>query len=1112
MVKCRAVFAIVLAVLFFPAIAWANPKPSFDCAKASSFAEKAVCSNDDLAQLDVRMSKAYKAQLAATSNITSAKAAQRTWVKKREACGSVECIRTLYAARIPELGGGIVVAAAKSTSGQSETYVVANTQPPDDYLSLRSDPSVSVGKRIAKMPNGTELRLLQGNLEGWARVEIVATGQKGWAFAGTDTTKYIVLRPTTTTAESTTSSASEPAGFFVVSNITATNGFIWLRSNASVSTGKQIAKLASGTAMEVLDRSKGAWLRVKVVETGKEGWVFSGSDSTKYVIWKTKAAIAAEAAEEKAKQAAIEKAAAEAKAAKLAADQARVAAAEAAKKAPIIAEISAALGNPDPADLLLFVNEGGDVPNLAKNLDGQLVSATGKLSVCHTEIASPYAGARGQRYGKLVADFLNTALPSGAEPSSVDLEHCGSQTPVDVVYFQLGQLEAAPLKFVQYLNEKVNVSLAAASAFTLVDAENAEAAIVAAQQKAIADKAALKTTTLENIRSGTADGFGFVVVTGTHAPLCYFDGGEISAVMADNTELVLQQIFTDATISEDISKLNTNLTSLNSLDEIYIGMTRKPPSCGWMFGDRTSLQKVAAAMDRDGIAFDTLPYWTTAEDIVPLIDAAKIEQQTMAEAKAAQEAEAALAAEKQAAEQKVAEDEAAAEAKKLEAEASVEDADADADNQTSILPRMNLEFKEKILSYLDNVALQNPSGNTVDLIKFHTSVSQSYAFLDDYDAAASKRDLLLSLAGAAQQLDYEEKISALQQIAVSAAAFGDISMSNSILNEMLGEYSAVALSDIAEFAAMKGNVSLAKSATLQARAKMGDVQSFNGALSRLVLVAASLYLNDFEQARSLSRELDAEQIFKFGQFTKQQIVMAYLFEERFDDAIELANEITDPDRQATAFLLIAKRFRSSGDITKSEQFVSKAVSLSELSTSVEDKIEILSDVAFYEYKCGDAENGLLQLSKAENADRNAIGANKSYYVGRLGAALVAAGRSDDAKQLIAGFSNDWYNGKATFLVTLAEAATMMQKESDAKVFSAEAFEIIPNSYSIPAMVDELVREIVDGTAMAGRTDDAIAAAKLKSSPHQRAYSVQGILRNGTEKLMCNSIMQCMKFL
>ena len=176
MVKCKAVFALFIAVLFFPAIAWANPKQSFDCAKASSFAEKAICSNDDLAQLDVRMSKAYKAQLAATSNITSAKAAQRAWVKKREACGSVACIRTLYATRIPELGGGIVVAAANNAYEPAGTFVVANTLPPDDYLSLRTEPSTKIGSRITKMANGTELKVLDRRSKiGW----LVASGDCG---------------------------------------------------------------------------------------------------------------------------------------------------------------------------------------------------------------------------------------------------------------------------------------------------------------------------------------------------------------------------------------------------------------------------------------------------------------------------------------------------------------------------------------------------------------------------------------------------------------------------------------------------------------------------------------------------------------------------------------------------------------------------------------------------------------------------------------------------------------------------------------------------------------------------------------------------------------------
>ena len=122
MINCKAVVAFFIAVLFFPAIAWTNPNPSFDCAKASSFAEVAICSNDELAELDMRMSMAYKAQLATTSNINSARATQRSWIRMREACDSVTCIRNLYVARIPELGGGVIAAANNADEPASDGY------------------------------------------------------------------------------------------------------------------------------------------------------------------------------------------------------------------------------------------------------------------------------------------------------------------------------------------------------------------------------------------------------------------------------------------------------------------------------------------------------------------------------------------------------------------------------------------------------------------------------------------------------------------------------------------------------------------------------------------------------------------------------------------------------------------------------------------------------------------------------------------------------------------------------------------------------------------------------------------------------------------------------
>lgn len=191
--KHRAFAASFIAALFHPIVTWANPTPSFDCAKASTFAEISICANDELAQLDVRLSKAYKALLSASSDTAAAKAAQRAWVSKREACRSADCIEVLYVDRITELSGGVSTVASTATHEEG-TFVVANTLPPDNYLSLRTDPSVSTGSRIAKMPNGTALEVLQRDVEGWTRVRFVATGQEGWAFSGTDRKKYIVWK------------------------------------------------------------------------------------------------------------------------------------------------------------------------------------------------------------------------------------------------------------------------------------------------------------------------------------------------------------------------------------------------------------------------------------------------------------------------------------------------------------------------------------------------------------------------------------------------------------------------------------------------------------------------------------------------------------------------------------------------------------------------------------------------------------------------------------------------------------------------------------------------------------------------------------------------------
>lgn len=72
---------------------------------------------------------------------------------------------------------------AQGSSPDSSLYYVANTTPPDAFLSLRTHPSASQGLRIMTMPNGTPLQVLERRPDGWWRVKVASSGQEGWALS-----------------------------------------------------------------------------------------------------------------------------------------------------------------------------------------------------------------------------------------------------------------------------------------------------------------------------------------------------------------------------------------------------------------------------------------------------------------------------------------------------------------------------------------------------------------------------------------------------------------------------------------------------------------------------------------------------------------------------------------------------------------------------------------------------------------------------------------------------------------------------------------------------------------------------------------------------------------
>lgn len=77
--------------------------PSFDCGRASTDAERMVCTDPTLAALDVQMAGRYRTAI----NDASVVEAQKTWIHDvRDACTDINCLHTAYQQRLSDLGGG----------------------------------------------------------------------------------------------------------------------------------------------------------------------------------------------------------------------------------------------------------------------------------------------------------------------------------------------------------------------------------------------------------------------------------------------------------------------------------------------------------------------------------------------------------------------------------------------------------------------------------------------------------------------------------------------------------------------------------------------------------------------------------------------------------------------------------------------------------------------------------------------------------------------------------------------------------------------------------------------------------------------------------------------
>lgn len=79
--------------------------PSFDCRRSRNAAERAICGDDRLARLDVRLARRYAEAQAGLDDRDAAdlRAEQREWLRRRDACDSRQCLELMYDIRSARL-------------------------------------------------------------------------------------------------------------------------------------------------------------------------------------------------------------------------------------------------------------------------------------------------------------------------------------------------------------------------------------------------------------------------------------------------------------------------------------------------------------------------------------------------------------------------------------------------------------------------------------------------------------------------------------------------------------------------------------------------------------------------------------------------------------------------------------------------------------------------------------------------------------------------------------------------------------------------------------------------------------------------------------------------
>ncbi len=139
-------------------------EPSFDCARASTATERAICANAQLAALDRQLSQRYAAvrDRLAGAAADALVAQQRRWIARRDRCGSdARCLAEHMTARIATLDAATAAAGGVAPSIDGAAGV-QRQEPPTDGQALAFGNGEQVGESAATTVADPRMPLVDG--------------------------------------------------------------------------------------------------------------------------------------------------------------------------------------------------------------------------------------------------------------------------------------------------------------------------------------------------------------------------------------------------------------------------------------------------------------------------------------------------------------------------------------------------------------------------------------------------------------------------------------------------------------------------------------------------------------------------------------------------------------------------------------------------------------------------------------------------------------------------------------------------------------------------------------------------------------------------------------